>query len=240
MVLGHFLEINIDTPQGGVRAFMPREYGAGHKVGDEVGIALGRHLLFPPGRRDDGGIALRGRDGGCREERFQPALGPKSRGRGNRHEKKSVLCTVLVVAMAMIGVLPVRLGATKINLYSSGSDNVRIQWETLIEAFSKTNTDVTEVTAVHRLRDGHPDRPPEDDRGLERRPEGDRRRHHGRHRRERLMQIKSEASLDALVKLDREADPQLGRRPREVDRGARTRRWCTAAPRYSSPTTPRT
>jgi putative spermidine/putrescine transport system ATP-binding protein len=47
MVLGHFLEINIDTPKGGVRAFMPREYGAGHKVGDEVGIALGRHLLFP-------------------------------------------------------------------------------------------------------------------------------------------------------------------------------------------------
>jgi len=47
MVLGHFLEINMDTPQGAVRAFMPREYGAGHKVGDKVGIAIGRHQLFP-------------------------------------------------------------------------------------------------------------------------------------------------------------------------------------------------
>jgi len=47
MVLGHFLEINIDTPQGPVRAFMPREFGSGHKVGDEVGIAIGRHQLFP-------------------------------------------------------------------------------------------------------------------------------------------------------------------------------------------------
>ena len=47
MVLGHFLEINMDTPQGTVRAFMPREYGAGHKVGDEVSIAIGRHQLFP-------------------------------------------------------------------------------------------------------------------------------------------------------------------------------------------------
>jgi hypothetical protein len=47
MVLGHFLEINMDTPQGAVRAFMPREYGAGHKVGDEVSICIGRHQLFP-------------------------------------------------------------------------------------------------------------------------------------------------------------------------------------------------
>jgi putative spermidine/putrescine transport system ATP-binding protein len=47
MVLGHFLEINMDTPQGTVRAFMPREYGAGHKVGDEVSICIGRHQLFP-------------------------------------------------------------------------------------------------------------------------------------------------------------------------------------------------
>jgi putative spermidine/putrescine transport system ATP-binding protein len=49
MVLGHFLEINMDTPQGTVRAFMPREFGSGHKVGDEVGIAFGRHQLFPQG-----------------------------------------------------------------------------------------------------------------------------------------------------------------------------------------------
>ena len=48
MVLGHFLEINMDTPQGAVRAFVPREYGGGRKVGDEVGIVIGRHQLFPP------------------------------------------------------------------------------------------------------------------------------------------------------------------------------------------------
>jgi len=53
MVLGHFLEINMDTPQGAVRAFMPRETGAHFKVGDEVGIAIGRHQLFPK----DGGTA---------------------------------------------------------------------------------------------------------------------------------------------------------------------------------------
>jgi putative spermidine/putrescine transport system ATP-binding protein len=47
MVLGHFLEINMDTPQGSVRAFMPREFGGGRKVGDQVGIAIGRHQLFP-------------------------------------------------------------------------------------------------------------------------------------------------------------------------------------------------
>ena len=49
MVLGHFLEINMDTSQGAVRAFMPREFGGGHKVGDEVGIRVGRHQLFPAG-----------------------------------------------------------------------------------------------------------------------------------------------------------------------------------------------
>ena len=48
MVLGHFLEINMDTAQGTVRAFVRREYGTGHKVGDEVGIVFGRHQLFPP------------------------------------------------------------------------------------------------------------------------------------------------------------------------------------------------
>jgi putative spermidine/putrescine transport system ATP-binding protein len=47
MVLGHFLEINMDTPQGAVRAFMPREFGGGRRVGDEVGIVIGRHQLFP-------------------------------------------------------------------------------------------------------------------------------------------------------------------------------------------------
>ncbi len=36
-------------------------------------------------------------------------------------------------------------GATKINLYSNGSDNVRIQWEALIAAFDKLNTGVQVV-----------------------------------------------------------------------------------------------
>jgi putative spermidine/putrescine transport system ATP-binding protein len=49
MVLGHFLEINMDTAQGPVRAFIPREYGSGHRVGDAVGIRFGRHQLFPQG-----------------------------------------------------------------------------------------------------------------------------------------------------------------------------------------------
>lgn len=56
--------------------------------------------------------------------------------------RRRVLCAVLVVAVA--GLAPV-FGATKINLYSSGSDNVRIQWEALIEAFAKTNKDVQVV-----------------------------------------------------------------------------------------------
>ncbi len=49
MVLGHFLEINMETAQGPVRAFMPRESGAGHKGGDVVGIVIGLHQLFPAG-----------------------------------------------------------------------------------------------------------------------------------------------------------------------------------------------
>ena len=53
MVLGHFLEINIITSHGPVKAFMPREFGGGHKVGDKVGIVIGRHQLFPP----EGGTA---------------------------------------------------------------------------------------------------------------------------------------------------------------------------------------
>ena len=47
MVLGHFLEINMDTEQGQVKAFTPREYSAERKVGEEVGIVVGRHLVFP-------------------------------------------------------------------------------------------------------------------------------------------------------------------------------------------------
>ena len=51
MVLGHFLEINIETAKGSLKAFMPRETGASYKVGDEVSIEIGRHKRFP---RDEG------------------------------------------------------------------------------------------------------------------------------------------------------------------------------------------
>jgi putative spermidine/putrescine transport system substrate-binding protein len=115
--------------------------------------------------------------------------------------RRTVLCTVLVVAMAMIGVLPA-LGATKINLYSSGSDNVRIQWEALIEAFSKTNkdvqvaqqyiasgagtrTDLTKLIAAYNAGQKDIDIDIMADIG-----EGE------------LSQIKTQASLDALLKLD--------------------------------------
>jgi putative spermidine/putrescine transport system substrate-binding protein len=62
-------------------------------------------------------------------------------------KRRAVLCLVLAIGLAMVGVLPAFSGGTKeggaINLYSSGSDNVRIQWEAIIEAFNKTNPGVT-------------------------------------------------------------------------------------------------
>ncbi len=47
MVLGHFLEINVETAQGNVKAFMPREVGSRRAVGEEVGLSIGRHMRFP-------------------------------------------------------------------------------------------------------------------------------------------------------------------------------------------------
>jgi putative spermidine/putrescine transport system ATP-binding protein len=47
MVLGHFLEIYMDTEQGPVKAFTPREFAGERKVGEEVRIGIGRHLVFP-------------------------------------------------------------------------------------------------------------------------------------------------------------------------------------------------
>jgi putative spermidine/putrescine transport system substrate-binding protein len=63
-------------------------------------------------------------------------------------KRRTVLCTVLVIVMAMAGILPVFAtgsgeGEKFINLYSSGSDNVRIVWEAVIEAFHKTNPGFT-------------------------------------------------------------------------------------------------
>jgi putative spermidine/putrescine transport system substrate-binding protein len=57
--------------------------------------------------------------------------------------RKAVLCVVLAVAMAMVALPAFASGgggeAKFINLYSSGSDNVRISWEAIIAAFAKTN-----------------------------------------------------------------------------------------------------
>ncbi|HRY56095.1 MAG TPA: ABC transporter ATP-binding protein [Spirochaetia bacterium] len=47
MVLGHFLEINVEAEGGPLKAFMPRESGAQYRVGDAVGLEIGRHRRFP-------------------------------------------------------------------------------------------------------------------------------------------------------------------------------------------------
>jgi putative spermidine/putrescine transport system substrate-binding protein len=56
--------------------------------------------------------------------------------------RRMTLC--MVVALAALMVLPA-IGADKINLYTNGSDNVRISWEALIDAFNKTNPGFTVV-----------------------------------------------------------------------------------------------
>jgi putative spermidine/putrescine transport system substrate-binding protein len=113
--------------------------------------------------------------------------------------RRKVLCVVLVLAVA--GMLPA-FGATKINLYSSGSDNVRIQWEALIAAFNKQNpdiqvvqqylasgagtrTDVTKLIAAYNSGQKDIDIDIMADIGES-----------------ELNQIKTQASLDALLKLD--------------------------------------
>jgi putative spermidine/putrescine transport system substrate-binding protein len=57
--------------------------------------------------------------------------------------RKTVLCVLLAVAMAMSVVPAFASGGGEgekfINIYSSGSDNVRISWEAIIAAFAKTN-----------------------------------------------------------------------------------------------------
>lgn len=109
-----------------------------------------------------------------------------------------LLCVVLVVLAAGLPAF----GATKINLYSSGSDNVRIQWEALIAAFDKLNTgvqvvqqymasgagtrtDVTKLIAAYNAGQKDIDIDIMADIG-----EGE------------LSQIKTQASLEALLKLD--------------------------------------
>jgi putative spermidine/putrescine transport system substrate-binding protein len=123
-------------------------------------------------------------------------------------KRKTVLCTVLVVAMAMAGVVPA-LAADFINLYSSGSDNVRMAWEEVIAAFAKTNpgfevrqqyiasgtgtrSDLTKIIAAYNAK--------QKDIDVDIMADTDD---------SQLTQIKTEASLDALAKLDPSAMPNM-------------------------------
>jgi putative spermidine/putrescine transport system substrate-binding protein len=129
-------------------------------------------------------------------------------------KRRVVLCTVLVIVMAVASVLPVFgtgqvEGGKSINLYSSGSDNVRIQWEAVIEGFNKTNpgitvtqqfiasgtgtrTDLLKLIAAWNAKQKEIDIDIMADVG-----ETD------------LTRIAKEASLDALVKLDTKNIPNM-------------------------------
>ena len=123
-------------------------------------------------------------------------------------KRKAVLCTVLVVAMAIVGILPA-FAADFINLYSSGSDNVRIQWEAVIAGFAKTNpgfevrqqytasgagtrADVLKLIAAWNAN--------QKDIDIDLMADVDE---------TNLAQIQKEASLDALAKLDPNAIPNM-------------------------------
>lgn len=123
-------------------------------------------------------------------------------------KRKAVLCTVLVVAMAIAGVLPA-FAADFINLYSSGSDNVRIQWEAVIAGFAKTNpgfevrqqytasgagtrADILKLIAAWNAN--------QKDIDIDLMGDVDE---------TNLAQIQKEASLDALAKLDPNAIPNM-------------------------------
>jgi putative spermidine/putrescine transport system substrate-binding protein len=120
---------------------------------------------------------------------------------------------MLVIAMTMAGVLPAFAtgggGEKVINLYSSGSDNVRVQWEAVIEGFNKTNSgvkvvqqyiasgpatraDLLKLIAAWNAKQKDIDIDIMGDMGDT-----------------QLAQIKKEASLDALVKLDPAMIPNM-------------------------------
>lgn len=46
MVLGHFIEMNVQSDKGIIKAFLPREQAAGYDVGEEVTLSIGRYCLF--------------------------------------------------------------------------------------------------------------------------------------------------------------------------------------------------
>jgi len=128
--------------------------------------------------------------------------------------RTAVLCTILAIALAMAGVVPVfasgaEEGAKFINLYSSGSDNVRISWEAVIAAFAKTNpgfevkqqyiasgtgtrSDLTKIIAAYNAK--------QTDIDVDIMADTDD---------SQLTQIKTQASLDALAKLDAKKMPNM-------------------------------
>ena len=129
-------------------------------------------------------------------------------------KRRTVLCTVLVVAMVVAGVLPVFAsgkdeGPKYINLYSSGSDNVRISWEAIIAGFAKTNpgfevkqqyiasgtgtrSDLTKIIAAWNAK--------QKDIDVDIMADTDD---------SQLTQISKEASLDALAVLDPKKMPNM-------------------------------
>jgi putative spermidine/putrescine transport system ATP-binding protein len=46
MVLGHFVEINVETQKGIIKTFLPRENTEVYKIGDYVSLSIGKHCTF--------------------------------------------------------------------------------------------------------------------------------------------------------------------------------------------------
>jgi putative spermidine/putrescine transport system substrate-binding protein len=122
--------------------------------------------------------------------------------------RRMVLRAVLVIVLVMAGVLSA-FGADKINLYTNGSDNVRLVWEAVIDAFNKTNSGVTvnqqylasgagTRTDLLKLIAAWNSGQKEIDIDIMADIDDS-----------QITQIKKEASLDALLKLDRTKIPNI-------------------------------
>ncbi|HVJ48474.1 ABC transporter ATP-binding protein [Desulfitobacterium sp.] len=47
MVLGHFIEMNVQSDKGMIKAFLPREQALGFDTGDKVTLTINKHCTFP-------------------------------------------------------------------------------------------------------------------------------------------------------------------------------------------------
>lgn len=47
MVLGHFIEMNVQSDKGIIKAFLPREQAEDYDVGEEVSLSVSRYNVFP-------------------------------------------------------------------------------------------------------------------------------------------------------------------------------------------------